>query len=380
MFRPIAYLAVIAAALCLQSTDAGVVSVPVQKVAKASHIKTLREKAAERLAASKNASSITIQSTGKVVLTDYQDAEYYGTVQIGTPPQSFAVIYDTGSSNIWVPNKKFGSHAVYKHSASSTYKADGSEFAIQYGSGPVSGSVSVDTVRFGGLTVPNQKFAEVDTVSGLGQLYLDGQFDGIFGLGFDTIAENNIPGPIEKLVKAGTLDKPQFSFYLGSGAGGEISFGGVNPARFTGAVSYVPVTQRGYWQVALGGVKVGTTSVVSSTVPAIVDSGTSLIAGPQSQITKLARAAGATLTSQGDYTISCSSTGPTISFTLGGKQYAIQKADYTLDGGDGTCFLAFQAFDENLWILGDVFMRKYYTVFDYGTSSTGPRVGFAQAV
>jgi hypothetical protein len=115
-------------------------------------------------------------------------------------------------------------------------------------------------------------------------------------------------------------------------------------------------------------------------VPAIVDSGTSLIAGPQSQIDKVARAVGATSTSDGQYSISCSSSGPAISFVLSGKQYAIQKADYTLDGGDGSCYLAFQSSGENLWILGDVFMRKYYTVFDYGSTSAGPRVGFAQAV
>merc|ERR1712063_178350 len=72
-----------------------------------------------------------------VSLTDVEDAEYFGEVDIGSPPQKFQVIYDTGSSNLWVPSKacdnckKTGS--TYDSKSSSTYKKNGQSFSLQYG-------------------------------------------------------------------------------------------------------------------------------------------------------------------------------------------------------------------------------------------------------
>ena len=91
------------------------------------------------------------------------------------------MIFDTGSANLWVPNKKpfLTKHSLYDHTKSSTYKPNGTKFAIQYGSGPVSGYYSRDTFSIDTMAVPDYLFAEVNTTKGLGIAYYLAKFDGI---------------------------------------------------------------------------------------------------------------------------------------------------------------------------------------------------------
>merc|ERR1719284_2153532 len=106
-----------------------------------------------------------------IVINDYQDAQYYGEISVGTPPQPVRVIYDTGSSNLWVNNipvpwykKLLPHHQMYDHSKSTSYVANGTKFNIAYGSGPVSGFYSKDTITIGDIAVPEYTFAEVNDV------------------------------------------------------------------------------------------------------------------------------------------------------------------------------------------------------------------------
>jgi len=128
-------------------------------------------------------SGLSATAAEKVVINDYQNAEFYGKISVGTPAKDFEVIFDTGSSNLWIPNTLVGTHTIYDHTKSSTYQANGTTFAIQYGSGPVSGHMSKDVVHVGGSAI-TALFAEIDTLTGLGNAYKLGKFDGILGLGF----------------------------------------------------------------------------------------------------------------------------------------------------------------------------------------------------
>merc|ERR1711920_1075794 len=193
-------------------------------------------------------------------------------------------VYDTGSSNLWV-NEQSGflsPHQHYQHDKSSTYVANGTEFKIQYGSGPVAGFYSRDSVQIGDYTLDNYLFAEVNDVSGLGPKgisYAVGKFDGICGMGWDDISVDGVTTPLRSLVNSKALDANVFAFYLGSGgAAGELVLGGVDDTKYTGDFSYLPVQEMvpgktGYWEIVMDDVQINGQSVIS-TKRGVVDSGT----------------------------------------------------------------------------------------------------------
>lgn len=328
-----------------------------------------------------------------IVINDYQDAQYYGEISVGTPGQSMAVVYDTGSSNLWVPDKKMGGflahHKIYDHSKSSTYVANGTVFNIRYGSGPVSGFYSKDTMTIGAIGTDGYTFAEVNNTKGLGEGYSIGKFDGICGLGWGGISVDKVQTPVEALVASGKLDAPEFAFYLGSGgAAGELVMGGVNPAHYTGDFTYVPVKESvpgvfGYWEVAMDGIQINNASVTTCT-KAIIDSGTSLLAAPKADIKAIAKLVGAKVVLpippfNREYTIDCDTPGPDIDISIGGKVYTLTKDDYVLketSGGQTECLFGMTGLDVPapagpLYILGDVFMRAHYVKFDIGNKQLG---------
>ncbi|KAL5578779.1 hypothetical protein UlMin_011221 [Ulmus minor] len=437
--------------------------------------------------------------TDIVALKNYLDAQYYGEISIGTPPQKFTVIFDTGSSNLWVPSSKcyFSIacyfHAKYKSSQSSTYKQNGKPAAIQYGSGSISGFFSYDNVQVGDLTVKNQEFIEATNEPGLS--FAVAKFDGLLGLGFQEISVGSATPLWYNMVNQGLVKEPVFSFWLNRKAdeeeGGELVFGGVDPSHFKGKHTYVPVTRKGYWQFDMGDVLIGgkPTGYCRGGCAAIADSGTSLLVGPTTVIAMINDAIGASgvvskeckavvqlygqdildmllaevqpmkVCSQiglctfdgtrgvsmgiesvvdenneksssllqdascsvcemtvvwmqnqlmenqtqdrilnyvnklcdrmpnplGESAVECDkvSTMPTISFTIGGKIFHLSPEEYILKVGEGAeaqCISGFTAMDVPpprgpLWILGDIFMGAYHTVFDYGNL----RVGFAEA-
>ncbi|GJS45839.1 putative phytepsin [Tanacetum coccineum] len=439
------------------------------------------------------------QGSDIIALNNYMDAQYFGEIGIGTPPQMFKVIFDTGSSNLWVPSSYCVSsascffHSKYYSSLSKTYKANGKPVAIDYGSGSISGYFSEDNVKLGDLVVEHQMF--IEATKGPGVTFLTGKFDGILGLGFKEISVGNVVPVWDNIINQHLVKEHVFSFWLNrqseEAEGGEIVFGGVDPNHYKGMHTYVPVTQKGYWQFDMGDILIDgkPTEFCKNGCSAIADSGTSMLAGPTGLISQINQAIGANglisdlcknavsaLTSVifdmlsgsvdpkkicptvamcpsskdhevsigiksvvdssdsvssgsvsnplcnvcnmivglmhdsikknqtrqtaitmatgicsvvpspvAEGTIDCARlpSMPIISFTIGGKKFELSPDDYILKigkGADTQCLSGFTALEippprGPLWILGDVFMRRYHTIFDYDNL----RVGFAEA-
>lgn len=321
-----------------------------------------------------------------VPLTDFLNAQYFADIKLGTPPQDFKVILDTGSANLWVPSESCTSiacflHQKYDNTQSKTYRANGSSFEIQYGSGSMEGFVSNDVLRIGDLTVKNQDFAEATSEPGLAFAF--GKFDGILGLAYDTISVNRIVPPFYQMVNQGLLDANLFSFYLGSSEkeGGEVTFGGVDPALYEGRIVYAPVRRKGYWEVTLDKVGFGKEELELDNTGAAIDTGTSLIAMPSDIAEILNKEIGAKRGWTGQYTVDCDRVKhlPPLTLYLDDKPYTLNGTDYILNL-QGTCVSAFTGLDMAppvgpLWIVGDVFLRKFYTVYDLDKDA----VGFAKA-
>lgn len=331
-----------------------------------------------------NRATYRVKQDGSIVINDYENSQYYGEISLGAPAQKFQVIFDTGSSDLWVASSKCdsscGRHAKYDSSKSSSYKVNGTAFNIEYGSGPVSGFESVDNLNMGGLIVKDQIFAEVTDASGLGAAYKLGKFDGILGLAFPVLSVNHVPTCFQNVVEQGLVDNAEFSFYLGNNAPGELVLGGADPAHYFGSITWEPLKAATYWEIQMQDFQVGGKSFATGGCSAIVDSGTSLLTGPSESVAEIAKAIGAKEIIAGEYMVACDYDNlPNFDIVIGGNTYTLTPKDYLIPDGN-LCLLGMMGLDiprptGPLWILGDVLMRKYYTVFD----TANKRVGFALA-
>ncbi|XP_056285220.1 pepsin A-like isoform X2 [Pseudoliparis swirei] len=316
-------------------------------------------------------------AVGNEAMTNDADLAYYGFISIGTPPQTFKVIFDSGSSNLWVPSVYCNSPACNNHDkfnpgTSSTYRHNGGPLSINYGTGSMTGFLGYDTVMVGGFAVTNQIFGMSQSEAPFMQ-YM--QADGILGLAYPRLSASGATPVFDNMMTEDLINQDIFSVYLSSDSeqGSVVTFGGVDPNHYTGGISWIPLSRDQYWQITVDSVTVnGQVVACNGGCQAIVDTGTSLIAGPQSSISGINSRVGAR-SHNGDYMVNCNSIGqmPDVIFHIHGEEFTIPASAYVRQSRYYGCRSGFGNGGDSLWILGDVFIRQYYSIFNRAQNMVG---------
>ncbi|KZT57211.1 acid protease [Calocera cornea HHB12733] len=324
------------------------------------------------------------------------DLEFVVPVTIGTPGVTAHLDFDTGSADLWVWGPQIQAdrtkHTLYDPAASQTGKSSqGLWWRIQYGDGSVAaGEVHTDVINLGGVALPNQS---VQVATALSDTFIseDGS-DGLLGLAFpnmNTVQPMQQVTPMANLVAENLLVKPIFTVKLDKDdASGFYTFGDIAPDSHTGIksadIKYQPViTTHGFWEFTSPTIRVGDKLVKrEANNTAIADTGTTILMLSDAACQLVySQIPGAVLSADaGGWILPSNSTPPHVGFGFGpdGLEYTISGEDLKYgDMQDGTHYGAIQSRGQAPYdILGDVFLRRVYAIFDQ--SPGAPKIGFAQ--
>ncbi|KAG9069076.1 Vacuolar protease A [Linnemannia hyalina] len=327
---------------------------------------------------------------GNSVISNAKNLGYTGTIVLGNPPQSFEVVFDTGSDMIVITSDKCeGTHcADMPHYTCNTCSKTPFSYNITYGDGTWgAGPIVADRVAIGGLVIQNQQILDV-TQNALDLSAYGTGIAGLVGLMPSSPVLNAIP-PLQTIYKDKLLDMNVFSVYLSpslvSKQGGSFLFGGIDNTKFIGSLNQVPIStgfsiSKGMWYLTGDKAYVGDAEVEGYTPsPWLFDTGTSFIAVPASFATAFhATIPGANYseTSQA-YTLPCKGN-TTFGVSFNGVRYSVPYSDYvgTSDLKATTCVsLIMPLRNYNMFILGDPFLRQVYAVYDFTPGAI--RIGLA---
>lgn len=330
-------------------------------------------------------------------LRNIYDTEWLGVISVGTPPQAFSVIFDTGSTDLWLPSTGCNTDECnmqprFDDSESSTFVNLNQQVSAAYGSGDLFGYLGRDTVHLGNITVVAQTFCLITEEQGSWTSVND-PFDGLLGLAFDSLSDTGSTPLFDSIINQGSLDRNEVSFYFGSYTQSEaasITFGTPVASYYVAPIQYIELSSKLYWQVVLKDIYVNGQPLnlcQQASCLAILDTGTTLLTGPSQGVSQIIQAVGA-------YS-DCSNFDslPSITYVLsspsGDQLYEFDLEPYyyimdEVDNGSDYCAPAFMSFDispsTSYWIIGDIFMRKYFTTYYRGESTTDTAyVGIALA-
>jgi len=329
------------------------------------------------------------------------DVGYLATVQMGTPPQDYLLLMDSGSADLWVGSEDCvseegggcGNHTFLGSQSSSTFEVSNpqAEFQVTYGTGNVQGVKISDDLVVAGLKLPNHQFGvateESDDFSGDTT-----PFDGLMGLAQSTLSEQQVPTPIESLASAGLVSDAIVSFKIprlsDQKNDGEITFGGLDATKFKAntLVSIPLASTTGFWEGAVDDFSVDGKSLGLAGRTAILDTGTTLIVAPPADAAAVhAKIPGAKSDGQGGFTVPCT-TSASFALTFGGRSFAIDPSDLAVDPIDptdlsGDCVSGISSGEiggATEWLVGDVFLKNVYFSTKIGAQQSQSTISLAE--
>ncbi|KAG0700668.1 aspartic peptidase domain-containing protein [Suillus ampliporus] len=353
-----------------------------------------------RAAALKSIGTSSLGRRAASIAVTNEAVSYIAAVGVGSPATTYNLIVDTGSSNTWV-----GAGTAYVKTSTSV--DTGEPVAVSYGSGSFSGMTYkdiirteyTDTVTLGsGLTITAQSigvaststgFTGVDGIVGIGPLILtEGTLTDETSTTIPTVTENlYTQGEISEIV-VGVSFEPTTTELT---TNGELTFGGTDATKYTGTLTYTPLTTTYpaayYWGINES-ITYGSTTILAETA-GIVDTGTTLILLASNAYTKYQSATGATLdrtTGLLRVTLTQYDALQNLNFNVGSIAYALtpngqiwpRALNTYLGGSSSYIYLIVNDLGtpsgEGLdFINGQTFLERFYAVFD----TTNARVGFA---
>lgn len=333
---------------------------------------------------------------GAISLTEENGDMWIGAISVGSPPQNFTVVFDTGSSDILLPSASCNStcdgHSRYDPSQSTTSVNLNQTFSLTYGDGSSAvGELYSDDVLIGGYEAVNQTLGAAVTYSANFQAPTFNS-DGLLGLGFPQISVYGQPPVFQTLISDGAVPESLFGITLSSVSGkSELMIGATDTEMYNqSSMVYVSVSLAAYWQIRMDGLmrpglnNSGDVVIANTTsyAEAIVDTGTTLIVTSDDNAQKYyADVPGAELVpslGSGVWSVPCDSIGSILpSITFGGQAFAVSSSTFNLgqvSDNSTNCVAGLAGGGSDYYIIGDVFLQNVYTVFDVGNS----RVGFAK--
>eukprot|EP00928_Gymnodinium_smaydae_P006227 TRINITY_DN1217_c0_g1_i7.p1 TRINITY_DN1217_c0_g1~~TRINITY_DN1217_c0_g1_i7.p1 ORF type:complete len:556 (-),score=113.19 TRINITY_DN1217_c0_g1_i7:266-1933(-) len=326
-------------------------------------------------------SGATLVETMKIV----HKTAYWGQMSMGTPPQPFKVIFDTGSGNLILPaaeckvpgcapHKKYDAKASSSSSLVTNEKGESSS-EITFGTGQVSGDFYKDKLCIGDSLCFDANFIAADKMTT--EPFQEIPFDGIMGLGFKDLSMGDGFNIVDDLSTRANVPggSSQFSFYVTDGDDSEVTFGGYRPERLASEIVWAPVKVESWWQVAIDDITFNNQpkNLCDGKCQVAVDTGTSMLAGPTELVDKLNNMVNA----KDD----CSNFNelPNLGFQIGDTVLNLQPDDY-MDRSAAGCSFSLMALDVPppkgpVFIFGDPFLRRFVTIYD----RSKPAVGFAVA-